>query len=68
MGTVKLEKPVEVVFEGANLDLYKHLTRSEIKNINLDEIKESFCYLFVGHWMQGDLGEDRKIIEDLNPL
>ena len=60
IGTVKLEKPVEVVFEGANLDLYKHLTRSEIKNINLDEIKESFCYLFVGHWMQGEFGDDRK--------
>ena len=26
----------------------------------LDEIPESFCFLFVGHWLQGDLGEDRK--------
>jgi hypothetical protein len=23
-------------------------------------VKEDFAYLFVGHWMQGDLGEDRK--------
>jgi glycosyltransferase involved in cell wall biosynthesis len=23
-------------------------------------MKESFAYLFVGHWMQGNLGEDRK--------
>jgi hypothetical protein len=23
-------------------------------------IKESFAYLFVGHWLQGELGEDRK--------
>ena len=27
---------------------------------DLDLIKESFCYLFVGHWLQGELGQDRK--------
>jgi len=57
---IKLAKPVEVVFEGANLDVYKPLQKSEIKEINLDSIKESFCYLFVGHWMQGEFGHDRK--------
>lgn len=60
VGEIKLEKPIEVVFEGANLDVYKPLKQSEITNINLDEIKESFCYLFVGHWMQGEFGHDRK--------
>jgi len=24
------------------------------------DIKEDFCYLFVGHWLKGDLGQDRK--------
>ncbi len=52
--------PIEVVFEGAKLDVYKLIEPKEIKTINLDEIKESFCYLFVGHWMQGDFGHDRK--------
>ena len=28
----------------------------------LDEIKESFCFLFVGHWLQGNFGHDRKNI------
>jgi glycosyltransferase involved in cell wall biosynthesis len=60
VGKIQLEKPVEVVFEGANLDVYKPLQKSEITNINLDDIKESFCYLFVGHWMQGEFGHDRK--------
>ena len=60
VGKIELEKPVEVVFEGANLDVYKPLQKSEITNINLDNIKESFCYLFVGHWMQGEFGHDRK--------
>jgi glycosyltransferase involved in cell wall biosynthesis len=26
----------------------------------LDSIKEDFAFLFVGHWLRGDLGEDRK--------
>ena len=59
-GYTQLEKPIEVVFEGAKLDVYKLIEPKEIKTINLDEIKESFCYLFVGHWMQGDFGHDRK--------
>ena len=57
---IKLNKPIEVVFEGANLTTYKPLNQSEIKTIDLKEIKEEFCYLFVGHWMQGEFGHDRK--------
>ena len=60
LGEIKLIKPIEVVFEGANLEVYKPLKSSEVKNINLDSIKENFCFLFVGHWMQGDFGHDRK--------
>ena len=60
IGELKVEKPIEVVFEGANLDIWKNLPDSEITSINLDQIPEKFCYLFVGHWMQGELGHDRK--------
>jgi len=63
LGEVKIEKPIEVLFEGANLDVYKPLN-SPMTNNNLyqslNSIPESFAYLFVGHWMQGDFGEDRK--------
>ena len=61
-GTVQLQKPIEVLFEGADLDVYKTIERNQIQNINLDSIKEDFAYLFVGHWIHGDLGEDRKNI------
>ena len=27
-----------------------------------DLIKEDFCFLHVGHWLQGDMGGDRKDI------
>ena len=54
---VSLEKPVEVLFEGANTDIYKVIDTPCSLDI---QIKENFAYLFVGHWMQGDMGEDRK--------
>ena len=59
-GMIQLQKPIEVLFEGANLDVYNVINQNQIKNIELDSIKENFAYLFVGHWVQGDLGEDRK--------
>ncbi|WP_429913938.1 hypothetical protein, partial [Klebsiella pneumoniae] len=42
LGEIKLTSPIAVVFEGANLDVYKPLKSSEVKNINLDSIKEKF--------------------------
>ena len=59
---IKLEKPIEVLFEGANLDIYKKLDKTEgevTESIN-DMVKEDFNYLFVGHWLQGEIGQDRK--------
>ena len=61
---VKLEKPVEVLFEGADLNKYFHIEDDDIEEtdlvLELDQIKEEFCFLFVGHWLQGEVGEDRK--------
>jgi glycosyltransferase involved in cell wall biosynthesis len=54
----KLEKPIEVLFEGYNEKFFGKKT--EIKMPELDKIKEDFAYLFVGHWLKGDLGHDRK--------
>jgi len=54
---IELTKPVEVLFEGADLNIYKVLDTPCSLDI---QIKEKFAYLFVGHWMAGDMGEDRK--------
>lgn len=62
VGNVKLNKPMQVLFEGINLDLYKTLSPKELKTINLKDIPEQFCFLSVEHWMQGALGHDRKNI------
>jgi len=63
-GIIKLERPVEVLFEGADLNKYFHIEDNDLEETelvtSLDEIEEDFCFLFVGHWLQGDIGEDRK--------
>jgi glycosyltransferase involved in cell wall biosynthesis len=62
-GVIELTAPVEVLFEGANTDIYKKLDDViEGSGVNdvLSSIKEEFNYLFVGHWLQGEIGQDRK--------
>lgn len=64
VGMIDLQKPVEVLFEGVSLDKYFHIENEDLEEtelvLELDEIKEEFCFLFVGHWLQGEIGEDRK--------
>ena len=53
----KVEKPIEILFEGFNENFGTEAVRTVTE---LDSIKEEFAFLFVGHWLRGDLGEDRK--------
>lgn len=62
--TIKLQSKIEVLFEGADLKTYFKTTNTN-NLTELNNIKEDFCYLFIGHWMQGDLGEDRKNVGGL---
>ena len=56
VGELKLQKPVEVLFEGVNLDVFSGKSSSSI----LEGVETDFNFLFVGHWLAGDLGQDRK--------
>jgi len=53
----RIQKPVEILFEGFNENFGNEVVQ-HVKE--LDSIKEDFAFLFVGHWLRGDLGEDRK--------
>ena len=61
VGEITIQTPIEVLFEGADELIYKK-TKDIPKTIKstLDNIKEDFCFLYVGHWLRGDLGQDRK--------
>lgn len=66
VGELRLEKPVEVLFEGFDEEIYDNKTPI-LKSVNdvVSNIKEDFTFLFVGHWLQGNLGHDRKNIGGL---
>ena len=56
IGQLKLEKPVEVLFEGVDTEVFNGKCSKSI----LDNVDTDFNFLFVGHWLAGDLGQDRK--------
>jgi hypothetical protein len=61
---IQLQKPVEVLFEGVDLNTYFEINNDDLPETDLitslDNIDENFAFLFVGHWLQGDFGQDRK--------
>jgi len=59
-GHLALTTKVEVVFEGADIEKYTPLAFPT--KIDLSDIDEQFCFLTVGHWLPGEVGEDRKNI------
>ena len=64
VGEMKLNKPMEVIFEGSDEDIYKPLTKDEIDTDFFDmlneKVPEKFAFLSVGQWTKGGYGEDRK--------
>ena len=58
----KLAKPIEVLFEGLDTKTY---FKNPEKSGLLNNIDESFCFLFTGHWLPGSFGEDRKNVATL---
>lgn len=66
VGVAEISVPIEVLHEGVRLDIFnKDLPKSENVIETLNTIPEDFCYLFVGHWLKGDFGQDRKDLSGL---
>ena len=60
VGELNVTKPIEVLFEGSDENIYK-----PIENVSLDlvdDIPEDFAFLLVGQWCVGGMGKDRKDI------
>ena len=61
VGVLRAIKPVEVLFEGADLSVwFKTNEISKTVDDQLKQIPEDFCFLHVGHWLQGAEGHSRK--------
>jgi len=58
VGEIKVTKPIEVLFEGVDTEIFSKGSGKDV----LENVKEDFNFLIVGHWLKGDLGQDRKDI------
>ena len=71
VGELSTNKPIEVLFEGVDTDIFKPISNNDIdKNIKkmIDNIPEENLLLHVGQWVKGGYGEDRKDIGRLIKL
>ena len=65
VGVLKCETPIHVLFEGVDTNIFK--TTKE-KDADVEEIMSQVkgdCFLMVGHWLKGEMGQDRKDISGL---
>jgi glycosyltransferase involved in cell wall biosynthesis len=58
VGEIKTTIPIEVLFEGVDTEIFSKGSGKDV----LANVKEDFNFLIVGHWLKGDLGQDRKDI------
>jgi glycosyltransferase involved in cell wall biosynthesis len=62
---LKINTPVEILFEGFDTKKYGFIeSNNMLPSVNemLSQVEEKFAFLMVGHWLPGDIGEDRKNI------
>lgn len=63
--------PVEVLHNCVHTDIFHKISSDKLDTSIVDvmfDIKEKFCYLFVGHWLKGNFNEDRKNVSLLTKV
>ena len=71
IGELKVEKPIVVLHEGMDPNVFKKLSKKEIDkkfSNKISQIVKRPSLLFVGQWTQGGMGNDRKDISRLIKL
>ena len=60
-GSLHVTKKIRTLFEGADTNIYKKTNEfSKMLQNEMNKVEETFNFLFVGHWLQGAMGNDRK--------
>jgi hypothetical protein len=65
LSEMRVTKPVEVLHCCVHTDVFKKISSMDVPRTLDDQmlaVEEKFNFLFVGHWIKGGLGEDRKNI------
>jgi glycosyltransferase involved in cell wall biosynthesis len=66
---LEITKPIEVLHNCVDTTIFgKGAPTDNTLTQTLNTIPENFCFLFVGHWLRGDYGEDRKNVAMLIKL
>ena len=63
LGLIECQKPIEVLHNCIDTYVYKKIDRTKREasiNSMMDNIVDKFNFMFVGHWLKGDVGHDRK--------
>jgi glycosyltransferase involved in cell wall biosynthesis len=60
VGEFRTGKPIEVLFEGVDTEVFLNMNNG--KEDVLKDVTTEFNFLTVGHWLKGDIGQDRKDI------
>jgi len=61
IGKLEIKTPIEILFEGIDRNIYnKSIKRYPIIDNLMDTIPDKWAFLFVGHWLKGGMGHDRK--------
>jgi len=66
-GTLQVNVPIEVLFEGLDTSVYdkNKVEKSDLTKYLNETIEEPFAFLFVGHWLNAQIGHDRKDVSML---
>lgn len=65
---VEVLKPIKTLFEGIDTSMFNirsYGNDSELTKYMNTQIEEDFCFLYVGHWLDGSPGNDRKDVSTL---
>ena len=57
---IQVQVPIEVLFEGVATDIFTGKVNLRESNDILKSVDTDFNFLYVGHWLSGDVGHDRK--------
>jgi glycosyltransferase involved in cell wall biosynthesis len=67
-GMLEVTTPITVLFEGIDTDIFRKIDDAQCEEsiaTYIEKIEEDFVFLSVGHWLNGDIHEDRKNISGL---
>ena len=66
IGELEALAKIEVLFEGTDTSIYKKTSNiPQTIKTEINKIPEKFLFLYVGHWLKGKIGQDRKDVGGL---